>query len=113
MAAPREEPVKLVSGTKKKKWGRKKAARDGTRPNARLLAGSERRAVGGEERERERERRRERESERKREKEQEEKRENKAAKQRWTCARRLCGLCVPGFRKQSTPRKGTNTTRAL
>lgn len=45
--------------------------------------------------------------------EREEKRENKAAKQYWSSASRLCGLCVPGFRKRSTPRKGTNTTRAL
>lgn len=42
MAAPCEEPVKLASREKT-------AAKDGTRPNACLLTGSERRAVGGRE----------------------------------------------------------------
>lgn len=54
MAALCEESVKLASREKT-------AAKDGTRPNACLLLGSERRAVGGREGERERARREKRE----------------------------------------------------
>lgn len=95
MAAPCEEPVKLASRGKNSSERRDKA---------KCLSACRIREEGsGWEGIRARERERERE----------EKKENKAAKQCWSFASRLCGLCVPGFRKRSTPRKGTNTTRTL